>query len=124
MSVKLECFYPFDNINEYVPDDVFRFYHFNLLNKQVTIVHNKYGFSVRCLNFAPSFFKGKQKYNTWYQVTEYLKNLETAVFFFSICVSEILFTARNVTYQNELQGATMRVNNCIYCYNNEVHHVL
>lgn len=124
MSVKLECFYPSENINEYVPDDVFRFYHFNLLNKQVTIVHNKYGFSVRCLNFAPSFFKGKQKYNTWYQVTEYLKNLETAVFFFSICVSEILFSSRNVTYQNEFQGATMRVTNCIYCYNNEVHHVL
>lgn len=124
MSVKLECFYPGENINEYVPDDVFKFYHFNLLNKQVTIVHNKYGFSVRCFNFAPSFFKGKQKYNTWYQVTEYLTNLETAVFFFSICVSEILFDSRNVVYQNELQGATMRVTNCIYCYNNEVHHVL
>lgn len=124
MSVKLDCFYPDENINEYVPDDVFKFYHFNLLNKQVTIVHNKYGFSVRCLNFAPSFYKGKQKYKTWYQVTEYLKNLETAVFFFSICVSEILFDSRNVVYQNELQGATMRVTNGIYCYNNEVHHVL
>lgn len=124
MSVKLECFYPNENIHEYVPDEVFRFYHFNLLNKQVTIVHNKYGFSVRCLNFTPSFFKGESKYHTWYQVTEYFKNLETACFFFSICVTEILFSARNVIYQNELQGATMRVSNCIYCYNNEVHDVL
>lgn len=124
MSVKLECFYPSENLLDYVNDEVFRFYHFNYLNKQVTICHNKYGFSVRCINFVPSFYKGKQKYNTWYQVTEYLKNLETAIFFFNICVCELVFTAHNVLYQNEFNGALLHVTKPFYCSENEVHHVL
>lgn len=124
MSVKLECFYPNENINEYVPDDVFRFYHFNYMNKQVVIVHNKYGYSVRCLNFAPSFFNGKQKYNTWYQVSEYFHELETAVFFFNVCVCDLIFGFKGVVYQHVLGGLALWSRSPFYCFSKESDNVL
>ena len=90
-KVKLDCFYPYEALNDFSDDDVFRYFHFARMGKQVTIINNRYGFALRCCGFAPSFYKTRNPVNTWYQVTPYFKSLKDVLFLFDLIVSEIIF---------------------------------